>query len=110
NGTVTTLAGSSDGYADGNGASAMFSHPWGITVDTAGYVYVADALNHRIRQISPGGKVTTLAGTGVSGNLDETGDVATLYYPAAIAIDESGTIYTSNLQLDLIRMIQRILR
>jgi sugar lactone lactonase YvrE len=111
NGTVSTLAGSSYGYADGNGTSALFSQPRGITVDSTGYVYVADTFSHRIRQVSPAGTVTTVAGTGFIGSLDGTADGATLYYPVALAIDESGILYaTSDLQLDTIRMIQRILK
>jgi sugar lactone lactonase YvrE len=109
NGNVSTLAGSSYGYADGNGASALFAEPRGITVDSTGYVYVADASSHRIRQISPAGTVTTLAGTGIAGDWDGTADGATFYYPVAFAIDESGTVYASSSGVN-IRMIQRILR
>jgi hypothetical protein len=50
NGTVTTLAGSSSGFKDDNGTSALFDRPFGITTDGTN-LYVADWDNHRIRKI-----------------------------------------------------------
>ena len=41
-GEVTTLAGSTQGFQDGQGAAAMFSSPWGVAVDGDGNVIVAD--------------------------------------------------------------------
>ena len=51
-GVVTTIAGSEDGYADGEGASAKFYTPFGIGIDSQGNIYVADTNNNRIRKIS----------------------------------------------------------
>jgi len=66
-GFINTLAGSGvKGFLDGPGASARFSQPTGIDVK-GGIVYVADAGNNRIRMIATG-TVTTLAGSGASGN------------------------------------------
>lgn len=60
-GEVTTLAGSgSPGFTDGAGAGARFHSPFGVTLDPAGNVYVADANNGKIRKVSPSGNVTTL--------------------------------------------------
>ncbi len=50
------------GGNDGTGDGAGFRNPYGIAVDSAGTVYVADSDNHQIRQITPAGEVTTLAG------------------------------------------------
>jgi hypothetical protein len=53
NGDVTTFAGrGSSGYADGNGTAAIFHTPYGVAVDGAGNVYVADANNQLIRKIT----------------------------------------------------------
>jgi len=51
-GIVSTIAGSADGYADGEGALAKFYTPDGIGIDQQGNIYVADTNNNRIRKIS----------------------------------------------------------
>ncbi len=70
-GLVTTLAGGdAAGFEDAQGASAKFSMPSGLTLDTAGRLLVADEGNHRIRRIGLDGTVTTLAGSGVEGEIN----------------------------------------
>ena len=52
NGTVSTIAGSTAGFVDGDGLSAKFNFPIGLGIDALGNIYVADVFNHRIRKIS----------------------------------------------------------
>jgi hypothetical protein len=64
-GEVTLLAGSiaypgSTGNQDATGTAARFFIPWGIAVDGAGIVYVAERANRVIRKITPAGQVTTI--------------------------------------------------
>jgi len=91
-GAVTTLAGSAGltGTTDGTGAAARFNRPSGITRIGA-ILYVSDALNHTIRQVSTGtGTVTTLAGfAGSAGSLDGAGSAARFDYPTGITTDGS---------------------
>jgi len=104
NGTVTTLAGSSTGYADNaTGTSASFDTPFGITTDGTN-LYVADRGNHRIRKIViDNGTVTTLAGSS-SGNTDATGTSASFNYPTGITTDGTN-LYVSDQSNQWIRKI-----
>ena len=98
-GSVTTLAGSAgaSGDSDGAGAAARFNHPNGVTVDGAGNVYVADTSNQTLREISPAGSVSTLAGNpGIGGSADGTGAGATFFYPAGIASTAGGVVYIAD--------------
>jgi sugar lactone lactonase YvrE len=112
-GAVTTLAGGTSGstvkqgYVDGAGASAEFNNPVGVAVDSAGTVYVADTNGQRVRQISRGGNVTTLAGNGTSGYVNGTGNIAQFNNPAGIAVGSSGTLYVGD-QAASIRALEQI--
>ena len=107
-GTVTTLAGLAGawGSADGPGSAARFNMPYGVAVDGPGNVYVADSQNHTIRKITPGGVVTTLAGSaGVPGSADEHGNVARFCLPWAVAVDVYGNVYVADLGNSLVRKL-----
>jgi len=98
-GVVTTFAGvaGQNGSADGIGSAARFSYPFAVATDGSGNVYVADAGNNTIRKISPGGEVTTLAGTaGPGGLVDGTGSAARFYYPEGLAVDSAGNVYVAD--------------
>ena len=74
-----TLAGTAGGggHLDATGPAAQFANPDGIAVDASGNVYVADTTNDTIRQITPGGVVTTIVGSaGVAGTVDGPGATA----------------------------------
>jgi hypothetical protein len=105
---VTTLAGlaGSSGSADGAGSAARFYGPAGLATDSAGNVYVADSQNHTIRQITPAGVVTTLAGlAGSSGSADGAGSAARFYYPEGVASDSTGNVYVADAYNHTIRKI-----
>ncbi len=107
-GEVTTYAGSPGSYgsADGTGSSARFYSPYGVAVDTAGNVYVADSLNSTIRKIALGGVVTTIAGAAMTrGMTDGTGTAARFSQPFGIAVDGSGTLFVSDSAANTIRKI-----
>lgn len=106
-GTVTTLAGDGwGGSRDGTGPAARFSEPWGIAVDAAGNVWVADSMNHTIRRITPSGVVTTVAGAaGQQGSTDGSGNGARFYEPAGVAVDRFGNVFVADSRNGTIRKV-----
>ena len=104
-GAVSTLAGSSWGFADGQGSAAQFKNPVGVAVDSNGNVYVADTDNHRIRKITPAGVVTTLAGDGNASFLDGQGSATRFNYPQGVAVDSGGNVYVADKNNNRIRKI-----
>ncbi|MDR2208257.1 MAG: hypothetical protein LBE22_04705 [Azoarcus sp.] len=109
-GEVSTLAGSEEGFADGIGGDARFNLPTGIAIDAAGYLYVADSWNDRIRKITPAGEVSTLAGGEIAGGergfADGIGGDARFYAPVGIASDAAGNLYVTDIGNHRIRKIE----
>jgi hypothetical protein len=103
---VSTLAGSGGaGFADGQGTAAHFNRPTGIAVDNEGNIIVADYDNHRIRKITPGGAVSTLAGSGGAGFADGQGTAAHFHFPFDVAVDNEGNIIVADMNNHRIRKI-----
>jgi mucin-19 len=105
-GVVTTLAGNgTSAFADGSSGVASFAGPRGVTVDTLGNVYVADAGNNRIRKVTPDGVVSTLAGQATAGSSDGTGASAQFNAPFGVAVDFSGNVFVADQGGNRIRKI-----
>ncbi|TGN09383.1 hypothetical protein [Leptospira ilyithenensis] len=106
-GLVTSIAGStsaSSGFANGIGTTASFSGPQTIFYDGTN-LYISDVLNNLIRKIVlASGEVTTIAGSGASGNIDGIGTNATFANPLGIASDGKN-LYITNFALHTIRKI-----
>lgn len=95
-GYVSTVAGTTIGYQDGDGAAAQFNYPTGITVDSLGNLYVAEEYNNTIRKIDANGVVSTLAGTIIQGYLDGSVTIARFNQPNGVYVDTSGIIYVAD--------------
>jgi sugar lactone lactonase YvrE len=105
-GTVSTLAGQAGvtGATNATGTSASFAYPTGVAVDALGNVYVADEKNYLLREITPGGVVSTLAGqAGVTGINNGPAASALFYYPYGVAVDSSRNVYIADEGNNLIR-------
>ena len=106
-GVVATLAGGvTPGvtFADGPAADARFWEPRAVAVDAGGAVYVADAINNRIRRIGPDGQVTTVAG-GAPGDADGPGADARFRYPRGVAVGAAGDVYVADKDNNRVRKI-----
>jgi sugar lactone lactonase YvrE len=111
-GNVTTLAGTgAEGFVDGLGAAAQFASPRSVAVDSSGVVFVTDSGNHRIRKIAPDGEVSTLAGSGIAGQVNSPAvglfpvTACQFDLPQGIFADSSGALFVT--QEGLLRKIVR---
>ena len=102
-GTVTTIAGTGVAGFSGDGKSAVnaeLSFPYGLALDSAGNVYVADLGNQRVRRIGPDGVITTVAGTGrKASSPDGAAPTDTsLLSPRNVAVDAAGNLYSAEFE------------
>ncbi len=99
-GLVTTLAGTAgrQGSVDAVGAAARFSTMYGVAVDGAGDLFVADTYNHEIRRVVvANGAVTTVAGAAAqAGSVDAVGAAARFDAPNAMVDDGAGNLYVAD--------------
>jgi len=105
---VTTLAGLArhPGSADGTVNAARFDFPFGLGVDSADNIYVADTYNDVIRKVTPAGGVTTIAGLGGnSGSAEGIGIAARFAGPSGVAVDGSGSVYVADQVSHTIRKV-----
>jgi sugar lactone lactonase YvrE len=107
-GVVKTIGGGFIG--DGNlGTAASFVVPEDIAFDSAGNLFVADSYGHRVRKVDTTGKISTVAGTGVSGYTGDGGAAtsAKLYFPQAVAVNAAGDIFIIDQSDTLIRKVDK---
>lgn len=104
---VSKLAGTANlpGFADGTGTAALFSGLYSIAMDDQGNIYAADSRNNRIRKLTLGGVVTTLAGSGASGALDGPANTASFNSPGGVTVGLDGNIYVADTGNNLIRKV-----
>ena len=109
-GIITTIAGNGiNGFSGDGGAatSASLGFPVGVAVDRAGNVYVADGDNNRIRKITPGGLISTVAGNG-KGGFSGDGGLATgasLNIPFSVALDSAGNLFIADAGNNRVRRV-----
>jgi uncharacterized protein (TIGR03437 family) len=105
--TISTFAGGGPSLGDNAPATnAQLSAPWGLALDLAGNLYIADTLNNRIRKVS-NGVITTVAGNGTPGFSGDDGPAtsAQLRYPSGVAVDAAGNLYIADEYNNRIRKV-----
>jgi trimeric autotransporter adhesin len=107
---ITTAVGNGNwGYSGDGGAatSAELQAPYGIAFDSSGNLYIADSSNYVVRKVTPGGIISTVAGNGIYGYTGNGGaaTLAELSFPAGVAVDPSGNLYISDIDVNVIRKV-----
>jgi uncharacterized protein (TIGR03437 family) len=100
-GNIFTYAGNGNAsyFGDGGRATAAgVNQPEGMALDAAGNLYIADVMDNAVRKVTPGGIITTVAGTGQTGFGGDGGPAvrAVLNGPRAVALDASGNLYIAD--------------
>jgi hypothetical protein len=110
-GTITTIAGTGGFGTSGDGGpatAASFEDPIGVAVDAAGDVFVVDDFADVVREITPAGTISTVAGTIDTGGFRGDGGpaaAALLDQPSGVAIDRAGNVYIADTANDVIREV-----
>jgi uncharacterized protein (TIGR03437 family) len=111
-GTIATVAGGGTIAPGGNGdggpaTSVQLLEPRNIAVTPDGTLYISDFGAHRVYRITPGGILTTLAGTGSAGFSGDGGasQLAQLNSPAGLAFDSTGALYIADSANNRIRRV-----
>ena len=110
NGIITTVAGDgTNGYAGDGGPAinALLDMPWAVWADGPGDLYIADTGNERVREVSPNGTITTVAGVGSVGYSTSgvAANTAPLYTPCALTTDSLGNLYIAQGGSDIVSKV-----
>lgn len=109
-GTMSTVAGTGVKGSLGDGGlatNAQLMSPRNVAVDAAGNLYISEFEGHRVRRVTPDGKISTIAGTGIAGFRGDGGLAvnAQIGFPAGLTVDRVGTVYLADSQNQRIRKI-----
>ena len=108
-GIITSIVGIGTAGFGGDGSpatKAQLNFPTGVALDSSGNIYIADALNRRIRKVA-GTTIATIAGNGVLSYAGDGGPptAAQLNTPQAVALDSSGNYYIADTFNNVIRKV-----
>ena len=109
-GIISTIAGDGSGLFVVDGVPATGPDagviPWGLAVDSAGNLYIADLYNSRVRKVNTAGIISTVAGNGNQGFSGDGGPaIYSAVSPSGVAVDSAGNLYIADQGNHLIRKV-----
>ncbi len=112
-GVIRTYAGSGVAGFQGDAGPALkaqLDKPFGIALDEAENLYIADRNNNRVRKVSPEGIITTVAGDGGFFFMGDNGPAyrASVAAPTGVAVDKKGNLYIADRNNNRIRVVDKL--
>ena len=112
-GVIRTYAGSGVAGFQGDAGPALkaqLDKPFGIALDEAENLYIADRNNNRVRKVSPEGIITTVAGDGGFFFMGDNGPAyrASVAAPTGVAVDKKGNLYIADRNNNRIRLVDKL--
>ena len=108
-GILDTVAGRGQGFGGDGGpaVTALLNQPSSVALDVNGNLFIADTANGRIRMVTTGGIITTVAGSDGSNGLGDGGSAtsAQLKSPQGVALDAAGNLYVSDTGQNRVRKV-----
>jgi len=110
---ISAVAGNgTPGYSGDNGGdtNAELYLPYGVAIDRADNLFIADSKNNRIRKVTSNGYITTVAGNGIAGYSGDNGTAtsAELYFPTGVAVDSMGNLFIADISNHCIRKVDAV--
>ncbi len=113
-GVITTVAGGGKLHVEQApngtlGTKVWLRHPSYLAIDSAGNVYMSDFWANVVIRLSPDGRITHIAGSGIKGFSGDGGPAtrARLDFPTGLALTKSGDLYISDSWNNRIRLVTR---
>ncbi|HVT98969.1 MAG TPA: hypothetical protein VHE33_15795, partial [Acidobacteriaceae bacterium] len=114
-GRIATFAGDgtgAPGFAGDSGLAngAKLNAPYGVALDSAGNLYIADSGNNRVRVVNTSGHIDTFAGNGTPAYLGDGAAAisAELYSPQGVACDPAGNVYIADARNYVVRKVNAV--
>jgi RHS repeat-associated protein len=112
-GLLQVFAGGGDGGDGDPATAAALVNPSGVAVATDGTVFISERGDegreggHRVRKVTPGGVIQTVAGTGIAGFSGDGGDAknAELAAPHGLAVAQDGSLFIADTENHRIRRV-----